>query len=73
MCAEILLMKNIVFLEKENVMVVQVLLYGVEVWGETVSLSTCNEIGKFEKMFLCRELGVKYSKSNSIIVLEIGA
>ena len=66
-------MKNIVFLEKENVMVVQVLLYGVEVWGETVSLSTCNEIGKFEKMFLCRELGVKYSKSNSIIVLEIGA
>ena len=39
-----------------NAMVTQVLLYGVEVWGDTI---TWNEIEKIQKMFLRRQLGVK--------------
>ena len=33
-----------------NAMVVQVLLYGVEVWGGTISLSAWNEIRKFKSV-----------------------
>ena len=40
-----------------NVMVTQIGLYGVEVWGGTVSLNAWNE------MFLRRQLGVKCTTS----------
>ena len=33
-----------------NAMVVQVLLYGAEVWGGTISLSAWNEIRKFKSV-----------------------
>ena len=42
-----------------NAMVTQVLLYGVQVWEESISLKAWNEIEKIQKMFLRRELGVK--------------
>ena len=42
-----------------NAMVVQVLLYGVEVWGDTISLIAWNEREKIQKMSLRRQLGVK--------------
>ena len=56
-----------------NAMVIQLLLYGVEVWGGTISLSAWNEIQKIQKMFLPRQLGVKPSTSYFIMLLEIGA
>ena len=40
-------------------MVTHILLYGVEVWGSTISLNAWNEIEKIQKMFLRRQLGVK--------------
>ena len=54
-------------------MVVQALLYGVEVWGGTISLSAWNEIQKIQKMFLHRQLGIKSSTPYPIMLLEIGA
>ena len=56
-----------------NAIVVQVLLYGVEVLGGTIIVSARNEIEKIQKMFLCRQLGVKFSTSYPIMLLEIGA
>ena len=37
-----------------NVMVTRVFLYGIEVWGGTISLNAWNEIEKIQKMFLRR-------------------
>ena len=42
-----------------NAIVTQVLLYGVEVWGGTISLNPWNEIEKIQNMFLRRQLGGK--------------
>ena len=39
-----------------NAMVVQVLLYRIEVWDGTISLSVWNEIEKIQKMFLAKHL-----------------
>ena len=68
---------NTLLLEVElmlfNAMVVQELLYGVYLWGGTISLSSWNEIEKIQKMFSRRPLGVKDSTSYSIMLLEIGA
>ena len=56
-----------------NAIAVQMLLYGVKVWGVTISLSAWNEIEELRKMFLRREWGVKSSTSYCIMLLEIGA
>ena len=40
--------------------------YGVEVWGDTISLNAWNEIEKIQKMFLRRQLGVKCTTSNHL-------
>ena len=40
-------------------MVVQVLLYGVEVWGDTIPLSVWSKLKKTKKLFLCKQLGSK--------------
>ena len=42
-----------------NAMVTLVLLYGVEVWGDTISLNAWNEIEKIQNMFSRRQLGGK--------------
>ena len=39
------------------IIVVQVLLYGVDLCGDATSLSAWNEIEKIPKMFLRRQLG----------------
>ena len=51
-------------------MVTQVLLYGVEIWGGTISLNAWNEIEKIQKMFLRRQLGVKSTTSYQVMFLE---
>ena len=33
--------------------VIQVLLYAVEGWGDTISLGVLNEIEKIKKLFIC--------------------
>ena len=48
-----------------NAMVVQVLLYGVEMWGGIILLSAWNEIEKIQKMFL-RRLSLSLSLSLSL-------
>ena len=48
----------------------QVLLYRVEVWGGTISLSAWNE-EKIQNFFLCRQLRVKPSTSYLVVPLEI--
>ena len=60
--------KNIIF----DTCVVQTLLYGVEVWGASLSATTWNEIEKLQKKLLCRQLGVKKTTPYSILLLEIG-
>ena len=52
--------------------VVQTLLYGVEVWGASISAHTWNEIEKIQKKFLCRHLGVKKTTPYSVLLLETG-
>ena len=61
-----------------NVMVVQVLLYGYEVWGGTISFSAWNEREKLQTMFLRRQLGVKilnmlsyYAIRNRCLAIEV--
>ena len=56
-----------------NAMVVQLLLYGVEVWGGTILLSARKRIEKIQKVFLCRQLGFKSSTSYFIMLVEICA
>ena len=51
--------------------VVKTLLYGVEVWGASISTSTWNEIEKFQIKFLCRHMGVKVTTPNSVMLLEM--
>ena len=53
-----------------NSMVTWVLLYGVEVWRGTISLNAWNEIEKFQKMFLRRQLGVKSTTYYEVMLLE---
>ena len=53
-----------------NVMVVQVLLDRVEVWGDILSLSAWNEIEKNQNLFLHRKLLAKSSTSYPITLLE---
>ena len=53
-----------------NVMVTQVLLYGVEVKGGTISRNAWNEIKKIEKLFLSRQLGMKCTTSYEVMLLE---
>ena len=55
-----------------NAMVTQVLLYGVEVWGGTISLNAWNEIEKIQNMFFRRQLRVKSTTSNQVMLFEIG-
>ena len=55
-----------------NAMVTQVLLYGVEVWGGTISRNAWNEIEKIQKMFLRRNLGVKSTTTYQVMLLETG-
>ena len=51
-------------------MVTQVLLYGLDAWGGTISLNAWNEIEKFQKMFLRRQLGVKSTTYYEVMLLE---
>ena len=46
------------------------MLYGVEVWGNTISLNAWNEIEKIQKMFLRRQLGVKSTTTYQVMILE---
>lgn len=52
--------------------VVQAILYGVEIWGASISAHTWNEIEKIQKKFLCRHLGVKKTTPYSVLLLETG-
>ena len=56
-----------------NVMVVQVLFYGVEVWDDTTSLSAWLEIEKIQILFFCRQGGINSSTSHLVVLIEIGA
>ena len=38
-----------------NAMVTQVLLYGVELWGDTIPLSAWKQIEKILNLFLCKQ------------------
>lgn len=60
--------KNIIF----ETCVVQTILYGVEVWGASISAHTWNEIEKIQKKFLCKHLGVKKTTPYSVMLLETG-
>ena len=53
-----------------NAMVTQVLLYGVEVWGDTISLNAWNEIVKVQNMFLRRQLGEKSTTSYQVMLMK---
>ena len=53
-----------------NDMLVQGLLYGVEVWGGNTSFSACNEIEKIVKLLLYIQLGIKFSTSYHVMLLE---
>ena len=50
----------------------QTVLYGVEVWGGSISASTWNDIEKIQKAFLRRHLGVKPTTPYSVLLLETG-
>lgn len=52
--------------------VVQTMLYGVEVWGGSISASSWNDMEKFQKKFLSRHLGVKTTTPYSVMLLETG-
>lgn len=52
--------------------VVQAILYGVEIWGASISAHTWNEIEKIQKKFLCRHMGVKKTTPYSVLLLETG-
>ena len=52
--------------------VLQTVLYGVEVWGDSISPSTWNDIDKIQKAFLCKHLGVKETTPYSILLVEMG-
>ena len=52
--------------------VVQTILYGVEVWGASISAHTWNDIEKIQKKFLCKHLGVKKTTPYSVLLLETG-
>ena len=53
-----------------NATMIQVLLYGLKVWGGTISVSTWTEIEKIQKLFVRKLLGVKSSTFYLIILLE---
>ena len=53
-----------------NVMVTQVMLYGVEVWGDIISLNAWNEIVKVQNMFLRRQLGEKSTTSYQVMLMK---
>ena len=53
-----------------NVMVVQELLYGVEVLGDPMSLNAWNETNKIQKLLFHRNLGVKSLIVSPIMFLE---
>ncbi|RYA45995.1 hypothetical protein, partial [Enterobacter cloacae complex sp. CH23B] len=50
--------------------VVQAILYGVEIWGASISAHTWNEIEKIQKKFLYRHMGVKKTTPYSVLLLE---
>eukprot|EP00249_Psilotum_nudum_P023837 c29002_g1_i1 orf=1190-2446(+) len=52
--------------------VIQTVLYGVELWGGSISISTWNEIEKMQKSFIRRHLGIKATTPYSILLLETG-
>ena len=56
----------------QNMCCVQTVLYGVEVWGASISAHTWNDIEKIQKKFICRHLGVKKTTPYSVLLLEIG-
>ena len=52
--------------------VLQTILYGVEVWGGSISLSTWNDIEKLQKAFIRRHLGIKSTTPYVLMLLETG-
>ena len=52
--------------------VIQTVLYGVEVWGGSISSSTWNNIEKLQKAFIRRHLSVKSTTPYVLMLLEIG-
>ena len=53
-----------------NAMVTQVLLYEVKLWEGTISLHVWDEIEKILKTFLRRQMGVKFTTSYQVMLLE---
>ena len=52
--------------------VLQMVSYGVEVWGESISSSVWNDIKKLQKAFIRRHLGIKSTTPYLLLLLEIG-
>lgn len=52
--------------------VIQTVLYGVEVWGGSITASKWNDIEKMQKSFLKRQLGIRTTTPYSIMLLETG-
>ena len=50
--------------------VVQIVLYGVKVWGGSISPTTWNEIQKMQKAFLRQHLGIEATTPYSVLLLE---
>lgn len=57
---------NILF----DVYEVQTVLYRVEVWGGSISLTTWYKIGKMQKVFFHRRLGVQTTTPYPLLLLE---
>ena len=53
-----------------NAMVTQVLLYEVKLWEGTISLHVWDEIEKILKTFLRRQMGVKFTTSYQVMLLQ---
>lgn len=52
--------------------VLQTVLYGVEVWGGSISSSIWNDIEKLQKAFIRRHLGIKSTTPYVLLLLETG-
>lgn len=56
-----------------DTLVTPVLLYGVEVWGGSLSKASWNEVEKIQKRFLTSFLAVKVTTPYSILLIETGS
>ena len=52
--------------------VMQTVLYGIEVWGGSISSSMWDEIEKIQKCFIHRYVGVRVTTPYSLLLMESG-